>query len=297
MDHVQKSFDDVTAEFSLARSRDQQELKAAASAAGSAGKVLATLAPLVSAACPVDISEAGLVSHPTVWYRDSERRLKLCGQCPPHGGACAEDETSLRVGKVPTWEGEVLRALPCARWQEHRVRERLRGSGVPRALLNSTFSDFDQPTAGSELSKLPEFVSSLLRHEPGWLVVTGPHGSGKTRLSVATLRSLVTRAPRALLWYADVPSVRAFMKQRYDSDETMGDPFEHARMADVTVIDNLDPQKAGTESWFTERLEAVLRQRFLDERATIVTTRATTEELAKHFRSVTFDEVPVCSLQ
>jgi DNA replication protein DnaC len=194
------------------------------------------------------------------------------------------------------WVGARLEAKPCEKWREYRIRQRLSSSGVPPLYLDSTFKDFPRELVTDEFQKIVDFRQHLTSGAPSSLILAGGPDSGKTRLSIAMLRGLVTTAPRALLWYTDVTSSRALMKTRYDSDESMGDPFENARMADVVVVDGVAaPKERDRDQWLHERVEGLIRERALDARATILTTSAVASLVAS-YQTVDLRGVPVCNL-
>lgn len=246
--------------------------------------------------CPPDLSEDDLVRATEDWYLACESRLELCGRCPPEGGACASDVGStVKVGRQPTWVGPKLDTPVCKRWREYLVRERLESSGVPKFFIDSRFSEFRREVPPDEFRKLGEFVARSANNTSGFLFLLGGPGAGKTRLGVSILRAIVNRAPRALLWYVDMTTVAGLMRQRYDEDESFGDLFGHARDAHVTVVDNVDLR---SPEWLHERLEPLLRDRWLRGAATVVATRAKVTDIAARYSSIPdFKTAPSCNLQ
>jgi DNA replication protein DnaC len=242
------------------------------------------------------MSETALVAETEAWYQDAETRLRLCRSCPAEGGACASDVGSaVKVGRKPTWVGAELQAATCDRWREHLTRERLESSNVPKFFLDSKFTTFARPLDTPELTKLTAFVDGSTKSRGGFLFLCGGHGSGKTRLGVATLRMIIRRAPRALLWYTDMTAVSGAMRQRYDEKEPFGDHFGNAREADVTIVDNVDVR---APEWVHERLETLLRERWLGRRSTLVGMRSSVEELARIYSTIPdLKTATICNLQ
>lgn len=296
MEHGQRSLEDVAMSLQASRETGQQSLLKQSITAGSPAKLLKVLTPLVGTGCPQDLSSDALIAETESWYLDSEKRLGMCAGCPPEGGACAADGgSSVRVGRKPTWVGQRLEAPKCERWREHLVRERLASSGVPKFFLDSTFQKFPRTLDKLEFGKFMAFVDGAIKHRAGFLLLTGKRESGKTRLSIATMRTLVRRAPRALLWYTDMTAVGGVMRQRYDENDTFGDHFGNAREADVTIVDNLEVR---APEWVHERLEALLRERWLARASTIVTTRGSVDDIARIYEKIPdFRTVTVCQLQ
>jgi len=243
------------------------------------------------------LTEDEILVETSIVYVHAERRLTRCTRCPDGGGACADDATTITVGEKPTWVDRRLRMEPCPKWAEFMVRRRLEKSGVPEFFFDSSFLKFTTDADEEELGKLFSFVDVIEKRVPAWLIVSGNQGSGKTRVAVCLLRSLVKRVPRALLWYSDVTTIRNLMKQRYDDPESTGDPFENARIANVLVVDNVDPQKHVKEPWVHDRVEALLRERWLACRSTLILTHQTKEELVSAYPTITsFAETEVCNL-
>ena len=296
MDHGQRSFEDLAETMQAQREAGRRTLLDKSRAAGNPMNLLTDLVPLVATSCPPDLSETALAADPEAWYLDSEQRLKLCGHCPPDGGACAMDiGSAVKVGRKPTWVGDRLQAAPCDRWREYLVRQRLVTSNVPEYFLDSKFTSFSRPLEKYELEKLTAFVVDSARSRAGFMFLTGGHGSGKTRLGVAVLRMIVRSAPRALLWYTNMTAIAGAMRQRYDEIEPFGDHFGNAREADVTVVDNLDVHAA---TWVQERLEALLRERWLRKRSTLVCTRASVDEVARVYGAIPdLKTANTCNLQ
>jgi DNA replication protein DnaC len=245
------------------------------------------------------LTEAEILAETLEAYEDSERRLELCSKCPETGGACANDHTTTPVGEKPTWADRKLVSAPCDRWGEFTIRRRLAASNVPVLFFDSSFGKFTRDLRDEDRKALFRFADVVATGARDFLVVTGERGSGKTRLSIALIRSLIRRAPRALFWYSDVTTIRNMLRQRYDDPEsTPVDPFMNARVADVLVMDNVDPGAFKNEPWLNDRVEALVRDRWFAQRSTLILSHESLTEIAKIFSSVTnLSEAPCCSLQ
>lgn len=294
MDPLNKDTDSLAAELRQGRKTDKTTLLQQLRNAGSSWNWLAGAYPRLAIGSPQELSEDEILSEPTIIYEHAERRLTLCARCPDIGGACRDDRTAISIGEKPTWAPDrKLRMEACPKYAEFRIRRRLEVSGVPEIYRDSTFGNFTRSIEPAELDKLARFGSSDHR----WLIVTGPRGSGKSRIGVAVMRALFRRVPSVLLCYLDLTTVRDVLRQRYDTEDSAPDPFEHARIAHALIVDNVDPERHAREPWVNERMEAVLRQRWLDRRATLLLTHETLESITSMYSTISgLDQVTVCNL-
>lgn len=302
-----------------AREKDRQSLREAMDLHGGPTAYLRAVHPRLAAGSPVGLSEAALLAETTDWYQDSEARLALCETCPPAGGACAKGLSILRPGQLPVWREDRLVVARCKRYAEWRLGERLAlgnvperyravtlrlrehapGStpepeepGAPRGFVLAT----DDARRRAVYDAIVDFAAAVLAGETPWLVLAGPHGTGKTHLACAVLRGLPRTAPRTRFWYADMHELKVAMKG-YDFRSDDPDPLDRLRETDVLVLDNLDPKKLGQEWWLKERIEDVLYGRWNRNRATLITTHATHADLVDAFETITtLREAPSCSL-
>lgn len=299
MEHLRKTSGDLVTDIHEQRRTKAKTLKEQMETAGGSTMWLQRSCPLLARGFPQDLSESELLAETIDCYEDSERRLKLCETCPGTGGACANDHTSVPIGLRPDWADRRVKHTPCDKWAEFLVRRRLGKSGVPTFYFDSTFQEFakakELPQATSK--KVFGFGNAICELKRQWLVIGGASGSGKTRVAVSILRNVIKRAPRVLLWYSDVTTIRNVMRQRYDDPKSVDDPFENARSANLLVIDNVDPSRHVKEPWVHERMEALLRERWLDARSTLVLTHESVADLAKAYTSIpSFAEAPFCKL-
>lgn len=266
--------------------------------AGGSSNWLAGNCPALASGSPPDFSEDDLYRENIEAYRDYEYRLGLCASCPPTGGACANEFRITKRGHMPVWRDRRVVQEPCGdRWLEHKTRRRLENSNVPKFYWDSNIVLYPRVQNWEALAALSALGDKLVRGAPCFFVLSGPKGSGKTRLSVALLRSLIRRVPRALLWYSDVTIVRSEMRQRHDAgDDQPGDVFGHARESHILVVDNVDPGRHGQDQWITGRLEALIRDRFLARRTIILLTHETREALAAAYDVPGVAEAETCRL-
>jgi len=280
------------------READREGLRTAARAAGGPESLLRERHPLLAAGCPAGWTEPALVAETAGWYADSEARLALCAVCPPAGGACDRATSLLRPGQLPVWQGDRVVAGRCERYREWRLCQRLAVSDVPERYRGARLSAFrtDTPAQQEAFDAIGGFFEALQGTGEPWLVLSGPHASGKTHLACGMLRGLPRTMPRKRFWYSDLNELRVAMKgYKFDSDDE--DPTERLRTTDVLVLDNLDTGKLAKEAWLKERVEDVLYQRWNRQRATLITTHGTLADLVAAFTTITtLSEAPSCSL-
>jgi DNA replication protein DnaC len=239
------------------------------------------------------------VAETTDWYSDCEARLGMCAVCPPAGAACARATSILPPGQLPVWQGDRVVGARCERYREWRLCQRLAVSDVPERYRSATLSAFNTETDAQQTAfdAVAGFFAAVRAGTDPWLVLCGPRASGKTHLACAVLRSLPRTMPQKRFWYSDMNELRVAMKgYKFDSDDE--DPTDRLRSTDVLVFDNLDTGKLAKEAWLKERVEDVLYQRWNRQRATLITTHGTLDDLVEAFSTVTtLKEAPSCSLE
>lgn len=266
--------------------------------AGGSSSWLAGACPRLASGSPPDLTDDELFRENIQAYHDYEHRLGLCAGCPPTGGACAEDFRIVKRGHMPVWRDRRVVTEPCGeRWLEYKTRRRLENSNVPKFYWDSSVLAYPRVENLAALGELAALGDRLAAGAPCFFVLSGPKGSGKTRLLVALLRTLIRRAPRALLWYADTATVRAEMQQRYDAGtDQPADVFGHARESHILVVDNVDPGRYARDGWLTSRLESLLRERFLRRKTILMATHETREALESAFDVPGLSDAETCQL-
>lgn len=292
----------------VGREADRESLRQAARSAGSPEAYIRATYPTLGTTCPPGMSEPALVAETRDWYAESEARLVLCRACPPQGAACAGVTSLLRPGQLPVWDGDRVVAARCDRYREWRLCQRLAISNVPERYRSVVFKPPDEsrplvrgfraedPWQRAARKAVIGFSETLRSGGSPWLVLHGPHETGKTHLACALLRNLPTMMPRTRFWYADMNELRIAMKS-YKFDSNDADPMERLRATDVLVLDNLDTAKLAKEAWLHERVEDLLYQRWNRSRATLLTTHGDLSDLVGEFPAITtLREAPSCRL-
>ena len=117
----------------------------------------------------------------------------------------------------------------------------------------------------------------------GWLVLSGPGGSGKTSLAaaVANLR-LHNEQP---VFFITVPDLLDHLRSAYAPESPMSydQLFEQVRNNPLLILDDLGAQN--TTPWAQEKLLQVLNHRFNGKLPTIVTLQCPVEDLDPGLRT------------
>lgn len=140
---------------------------------------------------------------------------------------------------------------------------------IPARFIDAEISQLDVDSC----AVICEWLSALTRDEPlRNLVLLGPVGTGKTHAAVAALR-LASEAGCSIAFSPVVELLDALRPGHDDSNDRLRTLTE----VRVLLLDDLGAEKS-TE-WTHERLYALVNRRWLERRATIVTSNLTPEQL------------------
>ncbi len=155
----------------------------------------------------------------------------------------------------------------CARFEpaEERRSRLLRYSRLG-ALQRLTFDTLirggrsGEPRLQAQYAEAVGIAERFAGDPEGWLVLTGPHGAGKTHLAAAIANRVIERGQPAL--FLAVADFLDHLRAGYDDDAEVGyDAFlEQVRAAPLLVLDDLDAY-AQTE-WAREKFFQVVSYRF-----------------------------------
>lgn len=201
-----------------------------------------------------------------------------------------EEFMDLRLPDQP----ESDRAAPVmAELTDARVDATLRRAGVPERHLAARFANWDpNPGTGTALAAAQRVATA-----PANLILIGPWGCGKTRLTASIMAAraeawlraypteIISSGPEGIAArppfasrFASVPELLDAIRRSYEySDEP--DPLRALRAAPLLVLDDLGRERA--TDWVLERLYVLIDARYGACLPTVMTTNYSLDELAR----------------
>ena len=218
------------------------------------------------------------------------------GARPPAAEEVAEEPTcahckgrgwlSLSGPTVLVGHPDFGKVVPCACRQAERAKEaheRLVKYSNLGPLTRFTF-DTVAPGLHSNLTGSLESyerayaVAQAFSEEPeGWLVILGPHGSGKTVLAAAVANRCIDQGQP--VFFSFVPELLDHLRSTFSPSSEVGysELFEQVKVTPVLVLDGLGSHS--TTPWAEEKLGQVINHRHNAVLPTIVTSVAPLHEL------------------
>ena len=117
----------------------------------------------------------------------------------------------------------------------------------------------------------------------GWLVFSGPNGSGKTHLAAAIANRCIERGH--VVFFVHVPDLLDHLRASFapDSEVPYSELFDRVRNAPTLVLDGLESQT--TTTWALEKLQQLVNHRYNAELPTVVTTASRLDDLDPYISS------------
>ena len=111
----------------------------------------------------------------------------------------------------------------------------------------------------------------------GWLVILGPHGSGKTILAAAAANRCIDRGH--VVFFSHVPDLLDHLRATFSpaSDIAYSELFEQVKSTPILVLDGLGSHS--TTPWAEEKLGQIVNHRYNAALPTVVTSAASLDAL------------------
>ena len=140
----------------------------------------------------------------------------------------------------------------------------------------------------SDLQTAFETAREFADHPCGWLLLTGPYGSGKTHLAAAIGNYQTGLGFPPLM--VSVPDLLDHLRATFNpnSSVTLDRRFEEIRTTRLLILDDLGTQSA--TPWAREKLYQLFNHRYNAELPTVITTASTPDELDPRLYSRMQDE-------
>ncbi len=143
------------------------------------------------------------------------------------------------------------------------------------------FENFDPqskltPDERTNLTRILEAARDYAQNPDGWLVIMGPHGSGKTHLAAAIAQQQQDMGNEVM--FLTVPDLLDYLRVTFNPNApvTFDERFQMIRNAPLLILDHLDNEGS---SWAKEKLFQILDYRYVTQRPTVITTARKLEAL------------------
>jgi DNA replication protein DnaC len=153
------------------------------------------------------------------------------------------------------------------------------------------------PEELSNLRMVRQTVHDFANEPKGWLVLMGPHGTGKTHLAAAVANHQREQGHTEAMFVV-VPDFLDFLRAAFNPQSPVpyDRRFDEIRKTPMLVFDDLGVESA--TPWAKEKLFQLLNYRYSANLPTVITTSATPNEMEAWLRSRIFDadRCQVCAL-
>ncbi len=172
---------------------------------------------------------------------------------------------------------------------EDERASRLRRYSNLGPLSRKTFDSLDtdgrsaEPESRSLFQAACREARSFAEQPTGWLVFTGPNGSGKTHLAAAIANGCIERG--SPIFFVHVPDLLDDLRSTYapSSEVSYSDLFDQVNEAPLLILDGLGSQSP--TSWAQEKLQQIFNRRANAELPTVITTAHAISDLDPYIAS------------
>ena len=174
---------------------------------------------------------------------------------------------------VPLGDPAFGKPVPCVckeRQMEERRRSELSERSSLKPFQEKTFEAFDP--AIQSVGEAFEAARAFATDPIGWLVLSGPHGVGKTHLAAAIANYHLAQGNP--VFFSIVPDLLDHLRAAFapSSELPYDELFDRIREAGLLVLDDLGAENS--TAWATEKLFQLINYRYNFRMPTVITTNA-----------------------